>query len=181
MNAEDTRITTWVYSVSKWGKTQASASKRGKCMKQKLGFAFSYLERNNPPKGRWIVVLYVHAKCRPRYLALFTDPEGDSCFSINQISWIKLKKVTFCKLKMSLSRNLVYTFVKCILLQIQYENDFLPSSQHWQGKVRRFLGICLYECFIYLTNFVFRKCLETRRHLGAGSKTVNRDFKSQFM
>ena len=32
-------------------------------------------------------------------LALLTDPEGDSCFSIYQISWIKLKKVTFCKLK----------------------------------------------------------------------------------
>ena len=32
------------------------------------------------------------AKRRGRYLALFTDPEGDSCFSIYQISWIKLKK-----------------------------------------------------------------------------------------
>ena len=42
------------------------------------------------------------------YLALFTDPEGDSCFSIYQISWIKLKKVIFCKLKTSLSRNFVY-------------------------------------------------------------------------
>ena len=29
------------------------------------------------------------------YLALFTDPEGDSCFSIYRISWIKMKKVTF--------------------------------------------------------------------------------------
>ena len=35
-------------------------------------------------------------------------PEGDSCFSIYQISWIKMKKVTFCKLKTSLSRNFVY-------------------------------------------------------------------------
>ena len=34
------------------------------------------------------------------YLALFTEPEGDSCFSINQI--------TFCKLKKSLGRNFVY-------------------------------------------------------------------------
>ena len=39
------------------------------------------------------------------YLVLFTDPEGDSCFSIYQISWIKKEKVTFCKLKMSLGRN----------------------------------------------------------------------------
>ena len=48
------------------------------------------------------------AKRRGIYPALFTDPEGDSCFSIYQISWIKMKKVTFCKLKTSLSRNFVY-------------------------------------------------------------------------
>ena len=44
-------------------------------------------------------------------LALFTDPEVDSCFSIYQISWIKMKKkVTFCKFKTSLSKNFVYNF-----------------------------------------------------------------------
>ena len=32
------------------------------------------------------------AKRQGIYLALFTDPEGDSCFSIYQISWIKMKK-----------------------------------------------------------------------------------------
>ena len=81
---------------------------------------------------------------------------------------------------MSLSRNFVYTFVKyIILLQIQYENEFLPTSQHRQGKVRCFLGICLYDCFIYRANFVFGKCLETRRYLGSGRKTVNRDFKQR--
>ena len=42
------------------------------------------------------------------YLALFTDSEGDSCFSIYQIRWIKMEKVTFCKLKTSLSSNFVY-------------------------------------------------------------------------
>ena len=30
-----------------------------------------------------------------KYVALFTDPERDSCFSIHQISWIKIKKSTF--------------------------------------------------------------------------------------
>ena len=29
------------------------------------------------------------------YLALFTDPEGDSCFSIRQISGVKTKKSNF--------------------------------------------------------------------------------------
>ena len=41
---------------------------------------------------------YRDAKRQGIYQALFTDPEGDSCFSIYQISWIKLKQVTFCKL-----------------------------------------------------------------------------------
>ena len=61
------------------------------------------------PKWRWILLgISRDAKRRGIYLTLFTDPEGDSCFSIYQISWIKLKKVIFCKLKTSLSRNFVY-------------------------------------------------------------------------
>ena len=35
------------------------------------------------------------AKRRGIYLALFTDAEGDSSFSIYLFSWIKMKKVTF--------------------------------------------------------------------------------------
>ena len=75
------------------------------------------------------------------------------------------KKVPFCKLKMSLNTKFftIYKhsgdFFKCIftiLLQIQHENNFLPTSKHRQAKVRRFLGICLYDCFIYRSNFVFR-------------------------
>ena len=53
---------------------------------------------NYPLKGRWIVVdiiLYQDAKRRGIYLALWTDPEGDSCFSIYRISWIKIKKELF--------------------------------------------------------------------------------------
>ena len=48
--------------------------------------------------------MYRDAKRRGIYLTLFTDPEGDSCFTIYQISWIKMKNVTFCKF----SRNFVY-------------------------------------------------------------------------
>ena len=43
-------------------------------------------------------------------------------------------------------------FVKClfaILLQIQQENYFLPTSKHRQAEVRRFLGIfCTTASFI---------------------------------
>ena len=44
--------------------------------------------------GGWI---YRDGKRRGIYLALFTDPEGDSCFRIYQISRIKMKKGTLCK------------------------------------------------------------------------------------
>ena len=67
-------------------------------------------------------------------------------------------------------------FVKCIftiLLQIQHENNFLPTSKHWQAKFRRFSGIFLYDCFISCSNSVFWKCLEMRWHLGPSRKTVN--------
>ena len=36
-----------------------------------------------------MVDIYRDAKRRGIYPPLFTDPEGDSCFSINQIGWIK--------------------------------------------------------------------------------------------
>ena len=45
---------------------------------------------------------YRDAKRHGMYIPLFTDPEGDSCFSIYQIRWIK-KLLQFLLLK--LSRN----------------------------------------------------------------------------
>ena len=60
-----------------------------------------------------------------------------------------------------------------ILLQIQNENFFQPTSKHRQAKVSHFLGICLYNYFTYRSNFMFQKCLEARRHLGSGRKAVN--------
>ena len=34
-------------------------------------------------------------------------------------------------------------------VNIQQENNFLPSSKHRQAEVFPFLGFCLYDCFIY--------------------------------
>ena len=44
-----------------------------------------------------------------------------------------------------------------ILLQIQHENHFLPTSKHRQAKVSHFLGICPYDFFIYHSNVAFQK------------------------
>ena len=126
-----------------------------------------------------------YAKERENNIQLSPEGEVNSYGYLprrDQISWIKPKNVTFCKLKTSPSRTFVHSLQTfrglcqvhfTILLQIQHENKFLPTSEHRQAKVRRFLGICLYDCFIYYTNFVFQKCLETRHHLGFGRKTVN--------
>ena len=74
---------------------------------------------NYPPKGRWIVVhIYRDAKRRGIYPPLFTDPEGDSCFSIYQIRWIKKCFFHFFLLKLS-------------------RNDapfFLPFAKQWIAK-----------------------------------------------
>ena len=55
---------------------------------------------NYPPKGRWILYTewWIYTKTRSvkvLYPPLFTDPEGDSCFSIYQIRWIKKRFYNF--------------------------------------------------------------------------------------
>ena len=55
------------------------------------------------------VVIYRDVKRRGITLVLCTDSKGDSCFSIYQISWIKMTKITFFKLK----SHFVGTFLQC--------------------------------------------------------------------
>ena len=75
-------------------------------------------------------IIYQDAKRRGIYLAPFTNPEGDSCFliSIYQISWIKMKKAPFCKLKMSLSRNYIYNLQTFRQFCQVHFNDFVANS-----------------------------------------------------
>ena len=127
------------------------------------------------------MIIYRDPKRWAKYLALFTDdPEGDSCFSIYQIM-DKNEKVTFVNQKRHLVGTLFTTafvnFVNCIftiLLQILNENKFYLPVNTDKPKFVGFFVICLYDWFIFRSNFVFRKRLETpRRHLGSGRKTVN--------
>ena len=72
------------------------------------------IENNYPPKGRWIVVdIYLDVKRQGIYLAaLWTDTEGDSCFSIYQISWIKMKKELFVYILIDSALGIIfYNFV----------------------------------------------------------------------
>ena len=88
-------------------------------------------------------------------------------------SWIKMKKVTFVNQKRHLVGTLftIYKhfgdFVNCIFTILLPVNTDKP-------KFVGFFDICLYDCFIFRSNFVFRKRLESpRRHLGSGRKTAN--------
>ena len=73
--------------------------------------------------------IYTETRSVEVYLAaLFTDPEGDSCFSIYQISRIKMRKVSFCKLKTSLSRNCIYNLQTFRGFCQVYFFDFVANS-----------------------------------------------------
>ena len=70
------------------------------------------------------------------YLALFTDPEKDSCFSIYQISWIKITKELFVNQKRHLVGTLfiIYHAQKfrgfCQVHFYDVVSNFLPNSKH---------------------------------------------------
>ena len=95
-----------------------------------------------------------------------------------------MEKVTLFKLKTSLCRNLVYNLQTlrgfCRMQFLQFCCKFsmkiifyLPVNNDKPKFVTFLLLFCLYNCFIYWTNFVFWKCLESICHLGSGHKTVN--------
>ena len=93
------------------------------------------------------------------YPALFTDPEGDSCFSIYRISWLKMKQVTFVVLLFSCKLSMKIIF-------------YLPVNTDKPKFVASLVFFCTTASFI-AENHLFRKCLETRHHLGSGCKTLN--------
>ena len=102
------------------------------------------------------------------YLALWTNPEGDNCFSIYQISWRKIKKELFVKKDVTL---LEFVFVSIDSVSGIIFYDFVANWQ--QAKFCHFLGICWRSCFIYRYNFIFRNCRETRSYFESCPKTVN--------
>ena len=75
-----------------------------------------------------MVEIYHDASSLSIYPPPSIDPEGDSCFSIYQISWIEVKKVTFCKLKTSLSRNFVHNLQAFGGFCLVHVYNFLANS-----------------------------------------------------
>ena len=126
------------------------------------------------PEGRWIVVMDIPRREASRdlssaiYLALWTNPEGDNCFSIYQISCRKIKKELFVKKDVTLIQ-FVFVSIDSVSGIIFY--DFVANWQ--QAKFCHFLGICWRSCFIYRYNFIFGNCRETRSYFESCPKTVN--------
>ena len=93
-----------------------------------------------------------------------------------------MKKVTFGKLKTSLSRNFVLQFTKisgilssaflrfCCKFRMKII-FYPPVNTNKLTFVALLVFVCTTASFI-AKNFVFRKCLQTRRHLGSSRKTV---------
>ena len=109
---------------------------------------------NYPPNGRWIVVdIYQDANLP------------------NQLG--KTEKGTFCKLKHHcLRRNLVYSLQTfggfcpvhfTILLQIQRENNFLPTSEHWQAKLK--LVVFLVLILFFTTGSCIAQMSSSKKHV----------------
>ena len=128
---------------------------------------------------------YRDAKRRGIYLALWNDPEGDSWFSIYQISWIKIKIKIFVNKRRQLDKvclrfNSLCSWDHFLWFCCKFSKKiifYLPVNTH-KKKVRRFLGIffCTTASFIAQIKShgsCSNKCLETRRHLGSGRKTMN--------
>ena len=91
---------------------------------------------------------YRDAKRRGIYLALWNDPEGDSWFSIYQISWIKIKIKIFVNKRRQLDKvclrfNWLCSWVHFLWFCCKFSKKiifYLPVNTH-KKKVRRFLGI----------------------------------------
>ena len=105
-------------------------------------------------------------KRRGKYRALFTDPNGDSCFSVYQIIWINMKKKTFYKLKTSIIMNFCTIY--------KHFGDFVNFCCKFSMKISFFLPV--YTDKPKFVAFLVFLCttasyIETRRHLGSGRKT----------
>ena len=127
-----------------------------------LSWSLTAIVYNYPPKGMWIVVdIYRDAKRRGIYPPLLTDPEGDSCFSIYQIRWIKNTLLQFLLLK--LSRNDAPFFSR---FAKQWISKDIPSygSQskrakiaiHWFGKYLCMLTTENQHIGNFYSTFVYR-------------------------
>ena len=99
------------------------------------------------------IAIYQDAKRRAIYLALWADPEGDSSFSIYQISWMKIKKkvnkrrhLQFFYVAIESVSGIIFLWFCCKFSENFF---FLQTLKRRQAKWCLFLGICWSSCFIY--------------------------------
>ena len=123
--------------------------------------------------------IYRDAKHRGVYPALWTDPEGYSCFSIYQISWIKSKRNFFINKRRHL--EFVYRFNwQCFGDHFFYYfvansvRNFFYSNKSTLTSHILFLSWYLLVQLLHLPpKFIFWNCHGTRSHFESRPKTVN--------
>ena len=98
---------------------------------------------------------YQEAKRRGKYRALFTPTLRGKVVLVFTNSWIKTKKVTFCKLKKSLSRNFVYNlqtlssaFLRFCCKFIMKTIFYLPVTTNKPKFVAFLVFVCSTASFI---------------------------------
>ena len=119
------------------------------------------------------------AKHRGVYPALWTDPEGYSCFSIYQISWIKSKRNFFIN-KRRHSEFVYRLNWQCfgdhffiILLQIQWEIFFYSNQSTLTSHILSLSWYLLVQLLHLPPKFISWNCHGTRSQLKSRPKTVN--------
>ena len=126
-----------------------------------------------------VVGIYRDTKRRGIYPPLWTEPEGYSCFSTYQISWIKINKKEIFVLK---TRSLIGVYyvsidsvrgiIFIIFLQTQWESFFFRPVNRLSSKLLSLFWYLLVQMLHLPLSCIFRNCRERRRHFETRSKTV---------
>ena len=125
---------------------------------------------NYPPKGRCIEVdIYRDGKRRGIYPSLLTDPEGDSCFSIYQIRWIKKRFFNFffwnfreTTRQFSLrSQNSEYPSIFRVIGANQNARKLLSTDLVNTNRKYRSDGSNAFQCQTKRRNFLWRSTLRS--------------------
>ena len=109
--------------------------------------------------------IYPDVKRRGIYLTLFTDPEGNSYFSIYQISWIKMKKSNFLQIKNVTWSTAFLRFCCKFSMKIIFH---LPVKNGKSKIVDFLVFVCTTASISSIENISKRD-----DHLGSGFKSEN--------
>ena len=136
---------------------------------------------NDPSKGRWILVCHIPRREASRCISSAVHrPWGGFLFLFYPISWIKMKKITFCKLKTSLSTYFVYNLQTFRgFCQVIFTTFVANSASKYffylpvKTEKPKFFAFLVFLCTTasFIVKFRLPKMWNEARHLGSGRVT----------